>query len=205
MKIFPDFQDFAAGYGAGRTQVVWTTLLADLETPVSAMLKLADGLPNSFLLESVEGGSIRGRYSFIGLRPDLIWRCFGDRAEINRRALDDDGAFQPCPVGAQAGAIASLRALAADSRIGLPPGLPPMAAGLVGYMSYDVVRLVERLPQANPDVLGTPDGIFLRPHRHGRFRFHRGRGNRDHPGMARRRPGRRRGFRSGPGQAGRRP
>lgn len=163
MKIFPDFQDFAAGYGAGRTQVVWTTLLADLETPVSAMLKLADGLPNSFLLESVEGGSIRGRYSFIGLRPDLIWRCFGDRAEINRRALDDDGAFQPCPVGAQAGAIASLRALAADSRIGLPPGLPPMAAGLVGYMSYDVVRLVERLPQANPDVLGTPDGIFLRP------------------------------------------
>ncbi|MCH7487657.1 MAG: chorismate-binding protein, partial [Proteobacteria bacterium] len=163
MKIFPDFKDFADGYGAGRPGVVWTTLLADLETPVSAMLKLAGGQPNSFLLESVEGGSIRGRYSFIGLRPDLIWRCFGDRAEINRRAQDDAGAFQPCPVGAEAGTIASLRALVAESRIGLPPGLPPMAAGLVGYMSYDVVRLVEHLPDANPDVLGTPDGIFLRP------------------------------------------
>ena len=163
MNIFPDFQDFAEGYGAGRPRFLWTTLLADLETPVSAMLKLAGGLPNSFLLESVEGGSIRGRYSFIGLKPDLIWRCFGDRAEINCRALDDADAFQPCPVGAEAGAIASLRALAAESRIGLPPGLPPMAAGLVGYMSYDVVRLVERLPDANPDVLGTPDGIFLRP------------------------------------------
>jgi anthranilate synthase component 1 len=163
MKIIPEYSDFAAGYGAGRPQVVWTTLLADLETPVSAMLKLADGQPNSFLLESVEGGSIRGRYSFIGLRPDLIWRCFGDRAEINRRALDDAGAFQPCPVGLESGAIASLRALAAESRIELPGGLPPMAAGLVGFMSYDWVRLVERLPDANPDVIGTPDGIFLRP------------------------------------------
>ena len=163
MKIFPDFSDFAEGHEAGRTQVVWTTLLADLETPVSAMLKLADGQPNSFLLESVEGGSIRGRYSFIGLKPDLIWRSFGDRAEINRRALDDAGDFQPCPVGAEAGAIASLRSLVAESRIELPGGLPPMAAGLVGYMSYDVVRLVEHLPDANPDVLGTPDGIFLRP------------------------------------------
>ena len=163
MKIIPEYSDFAEGYGAGRPQVVWTTLLADLETPVSAMLKLAHGHPNSFLLESVEGGSIRGRYSFIGLRPDLIWRCVGDRAEINRRALDDAGAFQPCPVGAKDGAIASLRALGAESRIELPAGLPPMAAGLVGYMSYDVVRLVERLPDANPDVIGTPDGIFLRP------------------------------------------
>ena len=139
--------------------MVWTTLVADLETPVSAMLKLADGQPNSFLLESVEGGAIRGRYSFIGLMPDLIWRCFGDTAEINRRARADLGSFEPC----EGGTIESLRAIVEESRIDLPPSLPPMAAGLVGYMAYDVVRLVERLPDNNPDDIGTPDGIFLRP------------------------------------------
>ena len=75
----------SAAARAGKPVLVWTTLVADLETPVSAMLKLADGRPNSFLFESVEGGATIGRYSFIGLKPDLIWRCFGDRAEINRQ------------------------------------------------------------------------------------------------------------------------
>jgi len=159
MTPLPHFSAFEKTYNAGESQVVWTPLVADLETPVSAMLKLAEGKPNSFLLESVEGGAIRGRYSFIGLKPDLIWRCFGDKAEINRQARFDPEAFEPCP----AGAIDSLRALVAESRIDLPAGLPPMAAGLVGYMSYDMVRLAERLPDANPDVLGVPDGIFLRP------------------------------------------
>ena len=94
MSPSPDFKAFAAAYEAGRPQVVWTSLVADLETPVSAMLKLAEGRPHSFLLESVEGGAIRGRYSMIGLKPDLIWRCSGDRAEINRDARFDSGAFQ---------------------------------------------------------------------------------------------------------------
>jgi len=155
----PDFDGFAKTYAEGRPQVVWTALVADLETPVSAFLKLAEGRPNSFLLESVEGGAIRGRYSFIGLKPDLIWRCFGNRVELNRRARVDADAFTPCPDGA----IASLRAIVEESRIDLPAGLPPMAAGLVGYMSYDMVRLVERLPETNPDVLKVPDGLFLRP------------------------------------------
>ncbi|MEO5375514.1 MAG: anthranilate synthase component I [Alphaproteobacteria bacterium] len=159
MKVHPDRDDFAAAYDQGRPQVVWTTLVADLETPVSAMLKLADGRPNSFLLESVEKGSIRGRYSIIGLRPDLIWRCFGNRAEINRQARTEPDAFEP----AAEPTLASLRALVAESRIDLPPGLPPMAAGLVGYMGYDMVRLAEKLPDGNPDTLGIPDGIFLRP------------------------------------------
>jgi anthranilate synthase component 1 len=161
MRIFPGFSEFAEAYAAGRPQVAWTSLVADLETPVSAMLKLADGKPNSFLLESVQGGAIRGRYSVIGLEPDLVWRCFGDCAEIGRGA--GGGAFQPCPVGARAGALASLRALLRDSRIEMPRGMPPMAAGLVGYMAYDMVRLMERLPAKNRDVLGVPDGLFLRP------------------------------------------
>ncbi|WP_142846996.1 anthranilate synthase component I [Telmatospirillum sp. J64-1] len=163
MKVLPDFDSFAATYEAGKAQVVWTTLVADLETPVSAMLKLAAGRPNSFLLESVEGGAVRGRYSILGLKPDLIWRCRGNRAEINRDARFDADAFEPCPVAAAQGTIASLRALVEESRIDLPEGLPPMAAGLVGYMGYDVVRLVEKLPDENPDPIDVPDGIYLRP------------------------------------------
>lgn len=163
MTPSPDFATFAARYEAGEPQVVWATLIADLETPVSAMLKLADGRPNSFLLESVEGGANRGRYSFIGMKPDLIWRCFGDRAEINRQARFERDAFAPCPVGRRGGTLASLRALVEESRIDIPPHLPPMAAGLIGYMSYDMVRLVERLPDRTPDVIGVPDGVFLRP------------------------------------------
>ena len=163
MKTHPEFAAFEEAYDAGRPQVVWTTLVADLETPVSAMLKLTDGRPHSFLLESVEGGAIRGRYSFIGLKPDLIWRCYGNRAEINRQARFDAATFEPCPVAESEGTIGSLRAVVAESRIDLPKGLPPMASGLFGYMAYDVVRLAETLPDDNPDVLGTPDGIFMRP------------------------------------------
>ena len=163
MTVIPAFEEFARAYDAGMPQVIATTLVSDLETPVSAMLKLADGRPNSFLLESVEGGAKRGRYSFIGMKPDLIWRCFGDRAEINRQARFSADAFEPCPVAAQDGTLASLRALVAESRMDIMPGLPPMAAGLVGYMAYDMVRLAERLPAPGPDPIGVPDGIFLRP------------------------------------------
>ncbi|MFO1189011.1 MAG: anthranilate synthase component I [Alphaproteobacteria bacterium] len=159
MIVEPTFADFAASYEVGRPQVVWTKLVADLETPVSAFLKLASGRPNAFLFESVEGGAVRGRYSFIGLKPDLIWRCHGDKAEINRHALVDDDGFEP----AGSAALASLRGLIRESRIDLPARLPPMAAGLFGYMGYDMVRLMERLPTTNPDVLGVPDSIFVRP------------------------------------------
>ena len=113
MKALPEFSAFAEAHAAGSPQVVWTTLVADLETPVSAMLKLADGQPNSFLLESVTGGAVRGRYSFIGLKPDVIWRCFGNKAEINRHARVDADSFEPCDVDS----LSSLRALVEESRI----------------------------------------------------------------------------------------
>ena len=86
MQIEPSESAFAERYGRGEAQVVWTTLVADLETPVSAFLKLGGGKPMSFLLESVEGGAVRGRYSIIGIEPDLIWRANGAQAEINRSA-----------------------------------------------------------------------------------------------------------------------
>ncbi len=159
MKICPEVADFVAVYETGRPQVVWTTLVTDLETPVSAFLKLAHGQANSFLLESVEGGAIRGRYSFIGLRPDVVWRCSGNQAEINRSACTDVTAFMKDtrPI------LESLRALMAESHIELPRSLPPMAAGLFGYMGYDMVRLIETLPDTNPDTLDIPGGLFLRP------------------------------------------
>ncbi|MHA1597164.1 MAG: anthranilate synthase component I, partial [Alphaproteobacteria bacterium] len=159
MNLLPDISDFRRVYEAGAPQVVWTTVVSDLETPVSAFMKLTEGRPNSFLLESVEGGAVRGRYSFIGLKPDLIWRCFGSRAEINRHAQSDPDAFDDCAEPS----IDALKSLLAESTIELPQGLPPMAAGLVGYMAYDTVRLVEHLAEPNPDVLGVPDGIFVRP------------------------------------------
>ena len=97
MQIEPSESAFAERYGRGQAQVVWTTLVADLETPVSAFLKLGGGKPMSFLLESVEGGAVRGRYSIIGLEPDLIWRANGAQAEVNRTARAKPDAFAPCP------------------------------------------------------------------------------------------------------------
>src|ERR1700739_2931140 len=99
MQATPDYSSFPPAHPAGRPVLVWTSLVSDLETPVSAMLKLADGRPNSFLLESVEGGAVRGRYSVIGMKPDLIWRCYGDRAEVNRNARFDAEGFTPEPGG----------------------------------------------------------------------------------------------------------
>ncbi len=159
MSIQPAFSDFKSKHESGQSQIVWTTLVADLETPVSAIMKLAEGQPNSFLLESVEGGAVRGRYSIIGLKPDLIWRCDGRKAWINRTARFDPDAFIACdkPV------LESLQALFDESRIDLPANLPPMAAGLVGYMSYDTVRLMEDIPNGNPDDLKIPEGMFIRP------------------------------------------
>jgi anthranilate synthase component 1 len=157
--IEPDFASFARDYADGVPQVAWTRLVADLETPVSAMLKLAYDRPNSFLFESVEGGATRGRYSIIGCEPDLIWRAEGAKAEINRAPQSDEDAFAPSPLPT----LASLRALLAESAIALPAELPPMAAGIFGYMGYDTVRLIEHLPQGKPDSLGLPDSILVRP------------------------------------------
>jgi len=88
MIVEPDFSAFEHTYKAGTAQVVWTKLVADLETPVSAMLKLMDGRFNSFLLESVEDGAVRGRYSIIGVDPDILFRATGNSAEINRKACE---------------------------------------------------------------------------------------------------------------------
>ncbi len=157
--IEPEFSTFASLYEKGVAQVAWTRLVADLETPVSAMLKIAHDRPNSFLLESVEGGATRGRYSIIGCDPDLVWRANGAAAEINRTPGVDPNAFAPSPLST----LGSLRALLKESAIRLPAGLPTMAAGVFGYLGYDTVRLVEDLPSDKHDPLDLPHSIMVRP------------------------------------------
>jgi len=159
MALLPSYEAFSAGYEQGLNQVVWTRLAADLDTPVSLMLKLAGAGRNAFMLESVTGGEVRGRYSMIGMNPDLIWDCRGTESRINRAARYDEAAFEVQP----GDPLANLRALLAESRIALPEGLPGAAAGLYGYLGYDMIRLVEHLPDVNPDPLGLPDAILLRP------------------------------------------
>jgi anthranilate synthase component 1 len=159
----PSFEAFAKAYEDGTPQVVWTRLIADLETPVSAYLKLTGARAGrqrmSALLESVEGGAVRGRYSGIALEPDIIWRATGSTAEINRTPTTRPDVFKR----EAKPALEALRALLAESAITLPESLSPMAAGVFGYMGYDTVRLVERLPNQPPDALGVPDSMLMRP------------------------------------------
>jgi anthranilate synthase component I len=155
----PDFAAFREHYDAGRGRLVWTSSVADLETPVATYLKLADGKPYTFLLESVEGGASRGRYSIIGLAPDLIWRCRGGRPEINRHARSAPYAF----AADDRAPLDSLRALTEEARLDVPEGLPPMAGGLVGYLGYDMVRQMETLPEKNQASLDVPEAILIRP------------------------------------------
>ena len=159
MALLPDFDSFAAGYDAGLNQVVYARLAADLDTPVSLMLKLAGAGRNAFMLESVTGGEVRGRYSIVGMNPDLIWECRGTTSRVNRNARWDDGSFAEI----EGDPLDALRGLLAESRIDLPDDLPAAAAGLYGYLGYDMIRLVEHLPDVNPDPLGVPDAMFLRP------------------------------------------
>ena len=159
VSVPPGFAAFRSAYEDGRGSLVWRKGVSDLDTPVAAFLKLAHGQPNSFLLESVEGGAKRGRYSIIGMAPDLIWKCVNGQASVNRQALSAPHAFLPDTRPA----LDSLRALVEEVRLDVPASLPPMAGGLVGYLGYDMVRLMEKLPEKNKDTLGVPEGVMIRP------------------------------------------
>ena len=178
MKVEPSFSEFSKRYAEGAAQLVSTKLIADLETPVAAMLKLAANRPYSFLLESVEGGAVRGRYSIIGLDPDVLWRAQGDSAEINENPLKDADAFQPC----KAGTLKALRELLDASKVEIPEHLPPMSAGVFGYLSYDTIRLVEKLPCAQARSRGRARRVSDAARDHGHFRRREGRDDRRHHG-----------------------
>ena len=155
MTVSPNFSDFQKEYEAGRNQVVFSKLTSDLETPVSIMLKLAGAKKNSFILESVTGGETRGRYSIIGMEPDLIWKCEGNHS-FHSSGKDEFTNIKGNP-------LTVFRNILEQSKINLPDDLPQASAGLFGYFGYDMVRHVEDLPNIKPDKIGLPDAMFIRP------------------------------------------
>ncbi len=143
----------------GESALVWRRQIADTDTPISAALKLFEPDRGDYLLESVEGGAVRGRYSLIGLAPDLVFRGEGQGAQINRHWATDRTAF----VAQDGGALDALRALVAECRAEMDPALPAALACLVGYFGYETVGLVEKLPRPAPNPIGLPDMLFVRP------------------------------------------
>jgi len=159
IKLYPEHEVFGEVYDAGKPQLVWHWMSSDLETPVSAYLKICGHAPYSFLLESVEGGSTLGRYSIIGTQPDFLWRCKKGAVET-RKASDSD--WMPDETE---DSIQSLKNALKNSSIdNVPEDLPPMcASGLFGYIGYDMVRLIEDIPDNNLDDMGVPDSVLMRP------------------------------------------
>ena len=149
----------AAALGSGRAGVIWRRLIADTETPVGAAAKLIEPGRGDYLLESVQGGEIRGRYSLLGLDPDLVFRAQGNVAEINRDWRHDRAAFAPVA----GGSLAALRGLVEQCRFDVPAALPPVLACLVGYFGYETYGLVEKLPRPAENAIGLPDMLFVRP------------------------------------------
>ena len=145
--------------GQGKPALVWRRLIADTETPVGAAVKLIEPGRGDFLLESVEGGEVRGRYSLLGLDPDLVFRAMADRCEINRQWRSDPAAFGPLA----GNSLAELRALVRECRIDVPAALPQALSCLVGYFGYETIGLVEKLPRAPQGELSLPDMLFVRP------------------------------------------
>jgi anthranilate synthase component I len=153
------YRHFADQYDAGKSQIVWRRVVADLETPIGTYLKLAQERTNTFLLESVQDGSIRGRYSIIGLLPDVILKVEAGQASINRSAHVDMDRFEPLADAP----LDALRSLVASSKIEVPEGLPPQSAGVYGFLGYEMVRYMEVLPDSNPDHLNLPEAVLMRP------------------------------------------
>ena len=160
MGFQPAREDFIRAFGAGKAQVVYRQILADTETTISALLKIGAEVPYTSLFESVEGGATLARYSFIAIQPDLIWKREGGETLICNDVAAGHFTLEADPLP---NPLDSLARLHRHAQIDLPDHLPPMSAGLVGFFGYDTVRHIERLPTDNPDVLGVPEAVFMRP------------------------------------------
>jgi anthranilate synthase component 1 len=157
-KVSPDLETFKGHYKDKKSQIVYHWISADLETPVSAYLKICGHRAYSFLLESVEGGSTLGRYSVIGTNPDLLWRCQKGGIVSTR---DEDGQWKSQDIDAKQSLSEMIESATLDV---VADDLPPMCKlGMFGYIGYDMVRMVEDIPDTNPDDLKIPDSILLRP------------------------------------------
>ena len=159
-QISPDFDDVSAAYNRGETSILHACKADDLLTPVAAYLKLSKNQREACLLESVEGGAWRGRYSAIGLDPDLIWQCKNGAAQEARSMAVAQKQFTDI----DSDPMSALRSVIEDARCPLPEGAPSIASGLFGYVGYDMVRYLENLPSnARPDPLDLPESYLIRP------------------------------------------
>ncbi|MGB3752805.1 MAG: chorismate-binding protein [Parerythrobacter sp.] len=139
--------------------LVWRRVVADTLTPVGAAQRLMESERGDFLLESVEGGENRGRYSLLGLAPDLVFRSNAARVAINNRWASDRTAFRDVDQPP----IEALRQLVVDCHIAVPDGLPPALACLVGYFGYETIGFAEDIARAPASDLDVPDILFVRP------------------------------------------
>ena len=152
MRIRPTEEEFVA-LAADHTVVpIWAELLADVETPVSAYMKLV-GDGEGFLLESVEHGERWGRYSFIGHDPVATF-------ELRGGLLTKTGQHLSADIPLDRGILAALDAIVAAYRAPIIPELPPLQGGVMGFLGYDVVREVEDLPNVPTDDRGLPDAVM---------------------------------------------
>ncbi len=155
--MYPDFKTFKKLAKRGNVIPVYEEILADLETPVSAFLKVARG-DYAYLLESVESQENIGRYSFLAAEPSLVFEMKDGRVTIRQQARRG---YRLRASKMSADPLAELRGLMAGLRFVAIDGLPRFCGGLVGYMGYDMVRFFERIPDENPDDLKVPDGLFM--------------------------------------------
>ncbi|MBF0127306.1 MAG: anthranilate synthase component I [Magnetococcales bacterium] len=152
--IVPTLQQFRALAAQGNLIPIYREIMADLDTPVSAFLKVAGAHPYAFLLESVQGGEKWGRYSMIGLEPAALFTAHGRRVEIRPREGEAQILEDCDPMQALKGFMSRYRPV----KVG---DLPRFHGGAVGYFSYDMVRCFEQIPDRNPNLLGTPDALFM--------------------------------------------
>jgi len=151
-------KEFYSQYNVGKNFFLYDVIPSDLYTPVLALKKLAKLSPYHLLFESVTGGEKKGRYSAIALDPDLIWVCENNTAKISRDLNHFEiVADRPEDI------LDSLRVVQKESAIDKNPALPPMSAGLFGFLGYDMVRLMEKLPAKNKASIAIPDSLMFRP------------------------------------------
>ncbi len=154
-RYFPDKRQFLRLASRKAAVIpVYREVLADLETPVSAFLKIGD-VPHAYLLESVEGGEKVGRFSFIGGDPHLVFSSHGRDVTLAYRG-------KPARTfKTDRDPLHELQKVLGRYRQAPVKGLPPFSGGAVGYMGYDMVRFFERVPDKNPDAQGIPDSLFI--------------------------------------------
>ena len=152
----PDFKLFEKNFLSGKTQILFHSFSADIHTPVSILIQLQKE-KYVFLFESVEKGSQKGRYSVIGIRPDLIWECKNNKCLITDITLSTKKKIDKKKT------LQSLSSFIKNNKIKLPEQLPSISSGIFGYMGYEMIKFFENVKLNKKNLLNLPDSIFLRP------------------------------------------